>query len=214
MLCMCVLSCVLYLCNPMTTALQGPLSMGLSRQEYCGGLSVHPPGNLPEPGIKHMSPTWGSLPLLHLGMLPWIRSEAMRKERNWWIPEALRRSNQQGLVILQTLNAITTLLTLALVLKIGTELRLCCLDENTFFEETSCCQAPLWTGMCFCLDKTKGIGVKVSSSKGQKTFGWLQTLKVNPLDLFRASGFSHVCHAILIHSRCFLYFSSLALIMT
>ena len=119
----------------------------------------------------------GSLPLLHLGMLSWIRSEAMRMERNWWIPEALRRSNQQDLVILQTLNAITTLLTLALVLKTGAELRHCCLDENTFFEETSCCQAPLWIRMCFCLDKTKGIGVKVSSSRGQKTFGWSKLWK-------------------------------------
>ena len=41
-----------------------------------------------------------------------------------------------------------------------------------------------------------------------------QTLKVNPLDLVRASGYSHICHAILIHSHCFLYFSTLALIMT
>ena len=42
MLCVCVLSCVLYLCNPMTIALQGPLSMGLSRQEYYGGLFIKP----------------------------------------------------------------------------------------------------------------------------------------------------------------------------
>ena len=33
-----------------------PLSMGFSRQEYWRGLSFPSPGNLPDPGIKPMSP--------------------------------------------------------------------------------------------------------------------------------------------------------------
>ena len=33
------------------------MSIGLSRQEYWSGLPVHPAGDLPDPGIKPMSPT-------------------------------------------------------------------------------------------------------------------------------------------------------------
>ena len=35
-----------------TVARQAPLSTGLSRQEYWGGLPCSPPGNLPGPGIS------------------------------------------------------------------------------------------------------------------------------------------------------------------
>ena len=35
-----------------TTALQAPLSVRFSRQEYWGGLPCPPPGDLPNPGIK------------------------------------------------------------------------------------------------------------------------------------------------------------------
>ena len=35
---------------------QTPLSMGFPRQEYFSGLPFHPPGDLPDPGIKPMSP--------------------------------------------------------------------------------------------------------------------------------------------------------------
>ena len=38
-----------------TVALQAPLSMGFSRQEYWSGLACPPPGDLPDPGIKPMS---------------------------------------------------------------------------------------------------------------------------------------------------------------
>ena len=38
-----------------TVACQAPLSVGLSRQEYWGGLSCPPPGDLPDPGIKTAS---------------------------------------------------------------------------------------------------------------------------------------------------------------
>ena len=52
--CACVLSCFscVWLCTtPWTVALQAPLSMGFSRQEYWGGLPFPPPGNLPDPGM-------------------------------------------------------------------------------------------------------------------------------------------------------------------
>ena len=50
-----------------TVACQVPLSMGFSRQEYWSGLPFPSPGNLPDPGIKPMSPALqvNSLPLHH-----------------------------------------------------------------------------------------------------------------------------------------------------
>ena len=39
-----------------TVALQAPLSMGFPRQEHWNGLPFPSPGDLPNPGIKSMSP--------------------------------------------------------------------------------------------------------------------------------------------------------------
>ena len=39
-----------------TVVRQAPLSTGLSRQEYWGGLPCPPPGDLPDPGIEPVSP--------------------------------------------------------------------------------------------------------------------------------------------------------------
>ena len=41
-----------------TVALQAPLSMGFPRQEYWNELPFASPGDLPNPEIKPMSPTW------------------------------------------------------------------------------------------------------------------------------------------------------------
>ena len=41
--------------TPWTVALQAPLSMGFSRQEYWNGLPCPPPGDLPNPGIEPAS---------------------------------------------------------------------------------------------------------------------------------------------------------------
>ena len=54
--------------TPWTIALQVPLSMGFSRQEYWSGLPSPPPGDLPNPGMEPLSLSllyWqaGSLPL-------------------------------------------------------------------------------------------------------------------------------------------------------
>ena len=50
-----------------TTALQAPLFMGFSRQGYWSELPCHPPGDLPNPGIKPMSPV---SPALQADSLP------------------------------------------------------------------------------------------------------------------------------------------------
>ena len=66
---MLVLSCVQLFVTPWTVALQAPLSMGFSRQEYWSGLPFPSPAVLHDPGIKPRSPTMevDSLPLSHLG---------------------------------------------------------------------------------------------------------------------------------------------------
>ena len=47
----------LTLCDPLDcVAHQAPLSMGFSRQGYWSGLPCPPPGDLPDPGIKPVSP--------------------------------------------------------------------------------------------------------------------------------------------------------------
>ena len=51
-----LLSCVRLFETPWIVAHLGPLSMGFSRQEYWSGLSFPSPGNLPNLGIKSMSP--------------------------------------------------------------------------------------------------------------------------------------------------------------
>ena len=55
--------------DPMDRSLpdSSPLSMGVSRQEYCSGLPFPPPGDLPNLEIKPLFPTvaGGFLPLRH-----------------------------------------------------------------------------------------------------------------------------------------------------
>ena len=50
-----MLSCFSRVClfvTPWTVALQAPLSMGFSKQEYWSGLPCPPPGGLPNPGLE------------------------------------------------------------------------------------------------------------------------------------------------------------------
>ena len=49
---MCMLSNVQFFVTPWTVALQAPLSMGFSRQEYQSGLPFPTPGDLLNPGIE------------------------------------------------------------------------------------------------------------------------------------------------------------------
>ena len=48
-------SCVQLFATLWTVALQAPLSLGFSRQEYWSGLPGPPPGDLPDPSIKSAS---------------------------------------------------------------------------------------------------------------------------------------------------------------
>ena len=52
----------------LTVAHQAPLSMGLSRQEYWSGLPFPPPGDLPDPGIKPVSPASPALQMNSLAL--------------------------------------------------------------------------------------------------------------------------------------------------
>ena len=52
-----LLSCVQLFVTPWTVALQDPLSMEFSRQEYWNGLPFPSPGDLPDPEIEPRSPT-------------------------------------------------------------------------------------------------------------------------------------------------------------
>ena len=56
LICCCLVaeSC-LTLATPWTVALQAPLSMRFSRQEYWSGLPFPSPGDLPDPGIESLS---------------------------------------------------------------------------------------------------------------------------------------------------------------
>ena len=67
--------------TPWTVALQAPLSIGLSRQEYWSGLPFPSPGDLPNPGLQtHVSciPCIGRQVLYQLCLLesPWIHSSS------------------------------------------------------------------------------------------------------------------------------------------
>ena len=50
------LNCIWRFASPWTAALQAPLSMGFSRQEYWSGLPFPSPGGFPHPGIQPKSP--------------------------------------------------------------------------------------------------------------------------------------------------------------
>ena len=57
--CACMLSSFIYVQlseTPWTVAHQAPLSMEFSRLEYWNGLPCPPPGDLPNPGLKSVSP--------------------------------------------------------------------------------------------------------------------------------------------------------------
>ena len=57
-----LLSCVQLFATPWTVALQAPLSMEFSRQEYWSGLPCPPPEDLPNRGINRLNPGLPHLP--------------------------------------------------------------------------------------------------------------------------------------------------------
>ena len=74
---------------PWTVALQAPLPMEFSWQEYRSGLQFPPSGDLPNLGIKPMSPAFSafqaaSLPLSHQGSPAWLFRVSISRRR-WWL---------------------------------------------------------------------------------------------------------------------------------
>ena len=80
--------------SPWTVARLTPLSTGFSRQEYWSGLPFHPPGELPNPGMKptsHTSPalaggffttctTWGALCFLSPRLILGVFSDSKKDD--------------------------------------------------------------------------------------------------------------------------------------
>ena len=80
--------------TPRTVAHEVPLSMEFSRQEYCSGLPLPSPGDLPHPGIEPGSPVLQQIlyHLSHQGLYlqcrrlqfdPWVGEIPWRRE---WLP--------------------------------------------------------------------------------------------------------------------------------
>ena len=84
-------SVIRLLVTPWTVAYKAPLFMGFPRQEYCSGLPFPRPGDLPDPGIKSMSPGWqlhaDQIKPIAVSAWPWIKNcfdifkELWKKER-------------------------------------------------------------------------------------------------------------------------------------
>ena len=60
-----------HLLIPWTVAYQAPLSMGFLRQKYWSRLLFPSPGDLPNPGIRLMSPALGKEMAINSGVLAW-----------------------------------------------------------------------------------------------------------------------------------------------
>ena len=74
-----VLAHVQLFATPWTVAHQAPLSTGFSKQEYWSGLPCPPPGELPNPGIKLLSP--GSPALV--GIFFFLPLNCIYGSKNW-----------------------------------------------------------------------------------------------------------------------------------
>ena len=72
--------------TPWTVAHRAPLSMGFPRQEYWSGLPFPTREDLPDPGIKPMSP---------VSLLHW--QVGFFNHRDTWEALTVLRSNQQSL---------------------------------------------------------------------------------------------------------------------
>ena len=88
------LSPVQLFATPWTIAHQAPLSMGFPRQEYLSGLPFLSPGDLPNPGIRPISPVWqtSSLPLHHLGNPSLLLVEPKSSEQQRHLPDMVFES--------------------------------------------------------------------------------------------------------------------------
>ena len=67
-----------------TVAQQAPQSKGFSRQEYWTGLPCHPPGDLPDPGIKCVSPVSPALQAVLYPLSHWVSSYIFIGHSFWY----------------------------------------------------------------------------------------------------------------------------------
>ena len=93
-----------------TVAVQAPLSMGFSRQEYWSGLPCPPPGTLPKQGIEltslmspalaggffTTSPAWEDLTIPHKNLLQLIIQQSSRIQNTQKPTEFLITNNEQS----------------------------------------------------------------------------------------------------------------------
>ena len=69
--CVCSIDSVV---SPWIMVHQAPLSMEFSQEEYWSGLPCPPPGDLPDPGMRPMSPVSPALQADSLLLKPWVLS--------------------------------------------------------------------------------------------------------------------------------------------
>ena len=75
---------------PRTVARQAPLTMGFSKQEYWSGLPFPSAGDLPDPGLKFVSPALQAESLLSKPpRKPYLLNISGFLLRNFIIPESL-----------------------------------------------------------------------------------------------------------------------------
>ena len=88
--------------TPWTVACQAPLSMGFSRQEYCGKLPYPPWRDLPNSGIK---PAFPVAPALQVDSLPLSHQGSLRQPvRDFKKPNQKKKKNHQMQCMLSTNN--------------------------------------------------------------------------------------------------------------
>ena len=103
---MCVFGHVQLFATSWTVALQTPLSMGFSRQEYWSGLPFPSPGDLPNPGIKPQSPALqtGALPSEPPGKPWWLANLANQPTTNHRQIRKLSQDHSSQVPISQSMN--------------------------------------------------------------------------------------------------------------
>ena len=96
---MCAQSCLI-LCNPVDWLSTAPLSLEFFRQEYCSRLPFSFPGDLPNPGIKPLSPTSAHRQIVYCLNHWWSPKSQYQTSTEIFIQEVLSIYFVSGSVIL------------------------------------------------------------------------------------------------------------------
>ena len=94
-----VARCVQLFVTPWSVALQAPLSVGFSRQEYWSGLPFPSPGDLPNPGIDPVSPEASALQVNSLPLSHTSIKHKIKYYRFYYFSGILRTIVQEMIVI-------------------------------------------------------------------------------------------------------------------